>query len=102
MTRACCLAFILLATVAAGPPSPLPVPPIPPLHPPMDQSAPLPNPDIEAPPTEASQGPQFSLHDFRVNHFTSGMGYTPGSQFEASEEKRAIQTPGVAVKVPLQ
>jgi hypothetical protein len=30
------------------------------------------------------------------------MGYAPGSQYETSEEKRSIQTPGLTVQVPLR
>ena len=102
MIRTSWLILVVLVLGGAGPQSPLPVPPIPPLHPPTDESAPLPNENIEAPAPDASQGPQFSIHDFRVNRFNSSMGYIPGSQFETSEEKRPIQTPGVSVRFPLQ
>jgi hypothetical protein len=93
---------VLLATAGAGPPNSLPIPPIPPAHPPTDQSAPVPDRDSQAPPDNAGQGPRVSLRDFRVRRFNQGLGYTPGSQFETSEEKRTIQTPGLTVQVPLR
>jgi hypothetical protein len=102
MTRAYLLGLVLFATVAASPPSRLPVPPIPPLHPPLDEAAPLPDRDFAGPIPEAPRGPQVMLHDFRVSRFSRSMGYTPGSEFESSEEKRPIQTPGVSVRFPLQ
>ena len=92
--------FLLFATTAASPAPPLPVPPIPPANPPADHSAPTPDRDAQAP--TAPGGVQLSVQDFRVQRFYQGLGYTPGSHFETSEEKRPIQTPGVFVKVPLQ
>jgi hypothetical protein len=47
-------------------------------------------------------GTQVRVQDFRVQRPNQGLGYTPGSQFQTSEDKRPIQTPGVAVRVPLQ
>ena len=102
MTRAFRACLILLATTAASPSRPLPVPPIPPQDPPSAQSAPVPNRDLQAPPDSDGDRTQFGLQDFRIRRFYQGMGYGPGSHFETSEEKRPIQTPGVAVKVPLQ
>ena len=101
MIRAWWAVFVVLATAAAGPPNPLPVPPIPPAHPPTDQSAPVPDRDAQAP-SEAVEGPRVAVRDFRVRRFNQGLGYVPGSQFETSEEKRPIQTPGLAVQVPLR
>jgi hypothetical protein len=42
-----------------------------------------------------------TLQDFRADRLQQGFGYTPGSQFETSEDKRPIQTPGLTVQVPL-
>ena len=96
--------FLLLATAGAGPaPAPsLPVPPIPPEHPPMDQSAPIPNPDARAPQDTSSGGMQVSVTDFRLNHQDQSLGYARGQQFQDSEDRRVIQTPGLTVRVPLQ
>jgi len=96
----------LLLTVAAGPvkhpgPALLPVPPIPPAHPPVVQSAPVPNSDLAAP-ASASLLPNVTFHDFRAAQYAKSLGYSPGSQFETDEDKRPIQTPGLTWKLPLQ
>ena len=107
MKHAGWLVFGLLLTVAAGPARPvtvptLPVPPIPPAEPPADQTAPMPNDNVSAPPS-ASFVPNVTLQDFRANQLDEkSLGYVPGSQFESSEDKRPIQTPGLTWKVPLQ
>ena len=101
MIRIGWVVFLLFATMGAGPLRRLPVPPIPPPHPPADQSAPVPNCDATGPLSPASQGPRVTLQDFRADRLQQGFGYTPGSQFETSEDKRPIQTPGLTVQVPL-
>ena len=96
------MALVLgLAAMGAGPPT-LPVPPIPPAHPPTDQAAPVPDINAEAPSARGAQGMKWSLNDFRVNRYGSSLGYSRGSQFQTSEEKRPIQTPGLTLRVPLQ
>jgi hypothetical protein len=102
MMRACCAVLALLATAGASPPRPLPLPPLPPAHPPTDQSAPVPDRDVQAPSGAGVLGPRVTVQDFRVRRFNQGLGYAPGSQYETSEEKRPIQTPGLSVQVPLQ
>ncbi len=106
MTRSVCLLLSLLL-IAASPvtrraPTPLlPVPPIPPAHPPADQSAPIPDPNLVAP-RSGSLMPDVKFQDFRASQYATSPGYAPGSQFQTSEDKRPIQTPGVTWKVPLQ
>jgi hypothetical protein len=102
MKRTFWAVVVLFATTGASPPRALPVPPIPPAHPPTDQSAPMPDRDVQGPPEAAVQGARVGVRDFRVRRFNQGLGYSPGSQFESSEEKRPIQTPGLAVQVPLR
>jgi hypothetical protein len=103
MMRALWVAVVLLATAGASPPPALPLPPIPPAHPPTDQSAPIPDREAQAPPEDGAQGPRVGVRDFRSYRFTNqGFGYAPGSQFETSEEKRPVQTPGLTVQVPLR
>ena len=53
MMRTLWAVVVLLATAGASPPRALPVPPIPPAHPPTDQSAPIPDRDAQAPPETA-------------------------------------------------
>jgi hypothetical protein len=106
MNRLLPLLVGLLLTAAAGPgkhpePTPLPVPPIPPPHPPIAQSAPVPNSDVDAP-VAASVLPNVTFRDFRATKYANSPGYAPGSQFETNEDKRTIQTPGLTWKVPLQ
>jgi hypothetical protein len=102
MKRTGLILLVLLAATGAAPVPPLPVPPIPPAHPPMEQSAPVPNPDLQGP-AEASKGPQVSFTDFRLDRDKqSSLGYAPGSQFQTNEDRRVIQTPGLSVRVPLQ
>jgi hypothetical protein len=92
----------MLATVAASPSSKLPVPPIPPAHPPLGQSAPVPNSNATAPLVAPTNGAQVSVSNFRYNRFDRSLGYTPGSSYQTGEEKRGIQTPGLTLRVPLQ
>ena len=101
MKRPWCVVLVLLATTGASPPRHLPEPPFPPAHPPTAQSAPMPNPDAQAPLSTDPQGARVSVQDFRADRFGQALGYTPGSQFQTSEDKAPIQTPGVAVHVPL-
>jgi hypothetical protein len=102
MTRVACAAIALIAT-AAAPPRPLPLPPIPPLRPPVEQVAPTPDRDARAPWVPADDGVRIRPQDFRVRRFNQGgLGYAPGSQFETTEDKRPIQTPGLSLQVPLQ
>jgi hypothetical protein len=103
MKRTFWAVVVLLATTGASPQRALPVPPIPPAHPPTDQSAPIPDRDALAPPDTVVQGPRVGVRDFRIHQFINqGLGYAPGSQFESNEERRPIQTPGLAVQVPLR
>jgi hypothetical protein len=102
MIRAACALIALCATVAASPPPPLPVPPIPPANIPSDRSAPLPDRDFRAPLDTSSQGVRVMPEDFRIERYYQGLAFGQGSHFSTSEEKRSIQTPGVAVQVPIQ
>jgi hypothetical protein len=102
MTRPGWCAFVLLATAAASPHPSLPIPPIPPAHPPADEAAPMPDPDLRPPAGEIRSGPQIKLQDFRQGREDQSLGYSPGSHFRTSEDKRVIQTPGLSVQVPLR
>ena len=68
----------------------------------MDQSAPMPNRDITGPLVLEPQGAQFSVSNFRIRRTDQSLGYGPGSQYETTEDKRPIQTPGLTIRVPLQ
>ena len=63
----------------------------------------MPNRDAVGPLAPPQDGAQVCLNDFRANPFQQqGLAYSRGSQFQSSEDKRPIQTPGLTVKVPLQ
>jgi hypothetical protein len=94
-------AGLAVISMAAGP-APLPLPPIPPAHPPREQLAPTPDRSAQAPWVAPDDGVRVRPQDFRAQLPTQGLGYTPGSQFQSSEDKRPIQTPGLSVQVPLQ
>jgi hypothetical protein len=100
MIRLACAGLALIVMAAA--PAPLPLPPIPPAQPPREQLAPTPDRAAQAPWVPPTDGVRVRPQDFRAQLLTQGLGYTPGSQFQSSEDKRPIQTPGVSVQVPLQ
>lgn len=102
MKRAIWMALVVFAVAGAGPQAAMPIPPIPPAHPPTDSLAPMPDLDAYAPAPDASASPEVRLQDFRVQEFDHSLGYVPGSHFATSEDKRPIQTPGLTVRVPLQ
>ena len=102
MTRPGWAVLALLATTGARSPPPLPIPPIPPVHPPTDLSAPVPDPDMRGPLPAGPRETQVRVRDFRVDSMVNGLGYTPGSRYQSSEEKRPIETPGLTVQVPLR
>jgi hypothetical protein len=80
----------------------LPIPPIPPEHPPLADTAPMPNADAQAPVVAASNEPSFDVRLYRARPYDPGMGFTPGSRYQDSEERKAIQTPGFSINVPLK
>jgi hypothetical protein len=81
----------------------LPAPPRPPEAAPGPELAPVPNPDVQPPvDLDALTRPSFSITDFRSTTIDNSAGFGTGSQYRSSEDQRAIQTPGLAVKVPLQ
>lgn len=100
-TAGLCLVLVLVAGAAVRQ-APMPVPPVPPPHPPTASLAPVPNPDLFAPPPKATQFQNVHIQDFRVQDFDKSLGYVPGSRFQTSEDKRPIQTPGLTVGLPLQ
>jgi len=95
------VAALLLA--AAAPSSlALPIPPVPPAQPPADEMAPVPNPDLREPvrvsAAEVTVRPQF----YRADRPDTSLGFTPGSRYQSSDERKPLQTPGLRITVPLQ
>lgn len=113
MTRAVLALLAALATLAASPepgregaapaglPIGLPVPPIPPLHAPTDELAPIPDDNLRAPLVVAGDDAQVKLRLFRIQRYDSSRGFPPGSHYESKEDRKAFQTPGLSLSVPL-
>jgi hypothetical protein len=80
----------------------LPVPPIPPAAPPIDD-APVPDKDAMSPTALANQHVSVTVENFRNQSKKSdpAAGFSPGSQYQDSVERKGIQTPGFLVTVPL-
>lgn len=99
MRRVAPLLSLALAVLLADS---LPVPPIPPADPPSGQSAPMPNATAAPPSSPASTQASIEPSLFRADRRAQGLGYAPGSQFQDSEDRKPIQTPGLVIRVPLQ
>ena len=80
----------------------LPVPPIPPEHPDLGDNAPVPNIDAREPAMPVSSAPTVDVRFFRVKRYDPSQGFVPGSRYQSTEDRKAIQTPGLTVSVPLQ
>ncbi len=102
MIRLACAGLACVFIAAAPASAPLPLPPVPPAHPPGEQLAPTPDRNAQAPWVPSDSRVRVLPQDFRAQLLTQGLGYTPGSQFQNNEDKRPIQTPGLSLQVPLQ
>jgi hypothetical protein len=80
----------------------LPIPPVPPEHPPLADAAPVPNVDAEAPVAPASDQPSVNVTVYRIKMYDPSAGFAPGSRYESSEDRKPIQTPGFSISVPLK
>lgn len=80
----------------------LPLPPLPPENPPVDQTAPVPDLDARAPLVPASEQPTVNVKLYRYNPPETSMGFAPGSRYQSTEDRKAIQTPGFSVSVPVR
>jgi hypothetical protein len=80
----------------------LPLPPLPPEHPPQAEAAPVPNVDAQAPVTPTSESPSVNMKMYRASMYDPGVGFAPGSRYQSSEDRKPIQTPGFSVDVPLK
>ena len=80
----------------------LPIPPIPPDGHPFSVPAPIPDVSMEGPVAAVNTEPSVGLKFYRAPVYAPGMAFAPGSQFQTSEDKKPIQTPGFSVSVPLK
>jgi hypothetical protein len=79
----------------------LPIPPIPPANPPLAELAPVPNREVLAP-----RGSEEELRlrpaVFQATRPDSSLAFSPGSRYQAADERRPLQTPGLLLTVPLR
>ncbi len=90
-----------LGSASASVAQSLPIPPIPPLKPPSADLAPRPNRDI-LPPNDPADGVRVRPEVFSAVRPETSLGFTPGSRYQNSDERRPLQTPGLRMTVPLQ
>lgn len=91
----------LLFALPAGARETLPVPPIPPAHPPLE-AAPMPDPNIIRPASDV--GPFSVTLDSRINHRAApdpGVAFGNGAHYSLDADRRWFVLPGVMVHVPL-
>nr|WP_294524809.1 hypothetical protein [uncultured Rhodopila sp.] len=100
MTRILLLCLMIFAFPAMA--EELPVPPIPPENPPIDEAAPTPDVNARAPVTPASERPSVDVRLYRSNPPDPSLGFAPGSRFQTAEDRKPIQTPGLSITVPLK
>jgi hypothetical protein len=100
MRRVLFVALIGLAPAARA--DDLPVPPIPPEHPPAWELAPVPNVDARAPALNDGDSPSVDVRFYRARPYDPGLGFAPGSRYQSTEDRKPIQTPGLSFSVPLK
>jgi hypothetical protein len=83
--------------------APLPVPPMPPQLTPFETLAPVARSDVD-PPSDIAWGPNLKLRTFDRQSFEQNVngGYLPSSHYENKEDRKAIQTPGLSITIPLK
>ena len=92
----------LLAASSGAVAEDLPVPPIPPLTGHRSEAAPVPDVDARGPIVPTSDKPSVNVKLYRAEMYDPGVGFTPGSRYQTSEDRKPIQTPGFSVTVPLK
>jgi hypothetical protein len=96
------LLFLLTFSAAAAANEDLPIPPLPPPQVPLTEIAPLPDPNAQAPVTPGSDQASLNVKFYRAKTYDPSEGFTPGSRYQTSEDRKPIQTPGLSVSVPIQ
>ena len=95
------LLFALVTPCSFAMADDLPVPPVPPGHPPLADAAPVPNVDAEAPAAPTSAKPSVNVRVYHANIYDPGVAFVPGSRYQATEDRKPIRTPGLSISVPL-
>lgn len=96
------IAAVLVLWTAGALANDLPIPPIPPAHPPLTDVAPIPDEDARAPVAPISDAPSVDVKFFHARRHNPSLGFAPGSAYETNEDRRPIQPPGFSVSVPLK
>ncbi len=103
------LALALPLVLAAAPVhrGPLPLPPIPPAHPPTDGPAPTPNRDATPASAPPSEGPRIMPWLVRVpsyqNDFDRSEGFIGGSRLQEDPlDRRLTPSPGFNLQIPFK
>jgi hypothetical protein len=98
--RSALIGLVALSASAAA--ADLPVPPVPPATPPETNGAPLPNPDIEAPAAPGATHTSVNMTFYQVKLPDPSLGFSPGSQYQNTEDRKPVHTPGFSLSVPIQ
>jgi hypothetical protein len=97
--------FALIFTIAfsaSAAADDLPVPPLPPAIPPATDVAPVPNPDFEAPAASSAAHTSVNMRFYQVKVPDPSLGFSPGSQYQNTEDRKPMHTPGFSLSVPIQ
>lgn len=92
----------VLAFGSAAAADELPVPPAPPENIQMTEVAPTPDQDVQAPVPPVSDQPNVNVKLYRSQIYDPSRGFTPGSRYQSTEDRKPIQTPGLSVSVPIR
>ena len=101
MKRLACIFLVAVAPSAFARERSLPIPPIPPARPPL-QAAPMPDPNIVYPDSDA-QKLSVTL-DSDINHRDApapGLAFSRGAHYQLDNDRRWLVLPGVMVHVPV-
>jgi hypothetical protein len=96
------VAMLMTGSVTGGPADDLPVPPQPPPIVPSPDIAPVPDFGASAPIRPESEDPSLNVKLYRYTPPDSSQGFSPGSRYQSTEDRKAIQTPGFSFSVPLK
>jgi hypothetical protein len=61
----------------------------------------MPDDNLRAPLLLADEASSVKLQMFRMRRYDASQGFLPGSRYESTEDRKAIQTPGLSIVVPL-
>ncbi|MBN9563161.1 MAG: hypothetical protein J0H14_20925 [Alphaproteobacteria bacterium] len=65
-------------------------------------AAPIPNPDLTAPPVPENRQPHVAPTLFQLKNTYSGDGYVYGSSPQGMDDRKAATIPGVTLSVPIR